>query len=840
MFFAGGTIRHDRMCRTYVLVGLVIFGLRWLAYGGAVAQGETSVIQVDASQITGPASRFLSGACLEDVNHEIYGGLYSQMIFGESFQEPAPPPAILGFQSYGGDWTVLDGILIGQSKRAAKLVYQREPFQDGVVRVDLRFTTENGPNAGVLVRVSSPGMGVDMMEGYEVSLHQASQTLRLVRHCNTPEHLAEVPCVVPVGEWIPLEVRLHDTKIEVTVVGKSLLSHDLGAVSIGKGRIGLRIGNRETHFRNLQITVADCAETIAFALSESPIDGSVSGTWRAVRRGTARGEFVLDTNRPFLGHHSQRIRFDAGAGRWGVDNQSLNRWGMNFFAGKPYEGLVWVRADRPTKLYVSLENHDGTVVLAETPLGVQGTEWQRIDFELIPMASDLSGRVSLTIGEPATVWLGYAFLQPGSWGRYKDLPVRRDVAEGLVSQGITVLRCGGSMVNNSEYRWKNMIGPRDKRRPYRGVWYPYSSNGWGILDFMNFCEAAGFEYIPAFCLQETPKDMADFIEYTKSPMTTEWGRRRAEDGHPEPYKLPYIELGNEENVDDAYATQFASLATAIWAKDPDVILIVGDFCYTKPIEDPMSFLGSLSDISSLAAHKKILELARRHRREVWFDVHLDTTGPGDSDTLKSLPSYIDALGKIAEGTLHRVVVLELNAVNHEQRRALANASAIGSMLRDGRVAFCTSANCLQPDRQNDSGWDQGLLFLTPSQVWLQPPGYVTQVLSRYLPGDVVQVELEHASGLDVTAILSPNRKTLLLQVVRVGDNSQPAEIRIHGFALSQPQVQVTELVAPLRAANTAEMPDQVCPHTRPWHLNLQDGRVHYEFSPNSIAWLRLE
>ncbi|MDA1178652.1 MAG: DUF1080 domain-containing protein, partial [Planctomycetota bacterium] len=782
MIFTGGTNQDRGTLRTYLVVGLVLFGLYWLISGGAVAQGETSVIQVDTSQITGPASRFLSGACLEDVNHEIYGGLYSQMIFGESFQEPEPPPAIVGFQSYGGDWKTLDGTLIGKSKRAAKLVYQREPFQDGAVKVDLRFTTDNGPNAGVLVRVSSPGMGVDMMEGYEVSLHQASQTLRLIRHCNTPEPLEEVPCVVPVGEWIRLEVRILETRIDVSVAGKSLLSHDLGAVSIGKGRIGLRIGNRETHFRNLEITVADRAEAINFALSERPIDGSVSGMWRAVRRGTARGEFALDTNQPFVGRHSQQIRFDAGVGRWGIDNQSLNRWGMNFVAGKSYEGLVWVRADRPTKLYVSLENHDGTAVLAETTLGVHGTEWQRIDFELTPTASDLSGRVSFTIGEPATVWLGYVFLQPGSWGRYKDLPVRRDVAEGLVSQGITLLRCGGSMVNNPEYRWKNMIGPRDKRPPYRGVWYPYSSNGWGILDFMNFCEAAGFEYIPAFCLQETPQDMAEFVEYTKSPVTTAWGRRRAEDGHPEPYKLPYIELGNEENVDEAYVAQFAPLAEAIWAKDPDVTLIVGDFCYTRPIEDPMSFPGSLSDITSLAAHKKILELAGRHRREVWFDVHLDTTGPGASDTLKALPSYIDALAKIAKGTPHRVVVLELNAVNHEQRRALANATAIGSMLRDGRVAFCASANCLQPDRQNDSGWDQGLLFLTPSQVWLQPPGYVTQIVSQYLPGDVVKVDVEHAGGLDVTAILSMDRKALTLQVVHVGNKSQHAAIRIEAFA----------------------------------------------------------
>ena len=113
--------------------------------------------------------------------------------------------------------------------------------------------------------------------------------------------------------------------------------------------------------------------------------------------------------------------------------------------------------------------------------------------------------------------VGYAFLQPGEWGRFKGLPVRKDVAEGLIDQGITVLRQGGCMANAPEYRWKKMIGPREHRPPYTGWWYPHSSNGWGIFDFLNFCEAAGFLAIPDVNMGETPQDMADFIEYVNGP-----------------------------------------------------------------------------------------------------------------------------------------------------------------------------------------------------------------------------------------------------------------------------------------------------------------------------------
>ena len=68
------------------------------------------------------------------------------------------------------------------------------------------------------------------------------------------------------------------------------------------------------------------------------------------------------------------------------------------------------------------------------------------------------------------------------------------------------------MINHGEYRWKKMTGPRDRRPPHRGTWYAHSTNGWGILDFLDFCDAAGFEAIPAFNINESPEDMADFIE----------------------------------------------------------------------------------------------------------------------------------------------------------------------------------------------------------------------------------------------------------------------------------------------------------------------------------------
>jgi hypothetical protein len=641
----------------------------------AILRAQEVQIKVQADRVLHPLSRYLTGACIEDVNHEIYGGIYSQMVFGESFQEPANT-ALRGSKAIGGS----------------------------------------------------------------------------------------------------LRVR-----------------------------------------------------------------GDVSGLWRPVQIGSAAGEFALDTDRPFVGRQSQRLTFVKGRGQLGVENQGLNRWGMYFAEDKPYEGIAWAKADSPVDLFAALENKDGSQSLAETRLAAKAGGWQRLAFTLTPKRTEKSGRLSITLRTPGSAALGYVFLQPGDWGRFQGLPVRRDVAERLVAQGITVLRYGGSMVDHPEYRWKKMIGPRQRRPPYRGTWYPYSSNGWGILDFMEFCEAAKFEYVPAFNANETPSDMADFIEYAKGPAGSEWGRRRVADGHSASYRLKYLELGNEEKVDDAYYRKFAALAPAIWAKDAGIILVVGDFLYSRTISDPFHFREAASGITSLAAHQKILNLAKQHNREVWFDVHVGTEGPNSEPSLAATRSYIGALERVASGARHRVVVFELNAGNHSQRRALGNSLALNAFARDGRLPIVTSANCLQADGQNDNGWDQGLLFLNPSQVWLQPPGYVTQMFARnYLPR-VVHADVSGAKNtLDVTAASSEDCRTLVLRVVNPTDRAEPARIQLAGFIPRKPEAQVTELSGPLAAENTAALPNNIVPRTRGWRHEFTGGDRRYTFQPYSVTVIRFE
>ena len=269
--------------------------------------------------------------------------------------------------------------------------------------------------------------------------------------------------------------------------------------------------------------------------------------------------------------------------------------------------------------------------------------------------------------------------------------------------------------------------------------------------------------------------------------------------------------------------------------------MVGDFSYSQVITNPFNFSGAASGITTLAAQQQILQLANQNNREVWFDVHVWDDGPVVDPTLTGMFSYDNALAQIAGGANYKVVVFELNANHHNQGRALGNALAINAAERDGRIPVVTSANCLQPDGENDNGWDQGLLFLNPSQVWLQPPGYVTQTYSdNYQPREVWSSVADPNSDLDVTAECSQDGSWLVLKVVNLNSVSETAAISLFDFVPTNSSAAVEVLSAPLTATNTAQAPLSVAPVTTNWPLNFNNNSVNYTFTPNSVVTMAFQ
>lgn len=287
----------------------------------------------------------------------------------------------------------------------------------------------------------------------------------------------------------------------------------------------------------------------------------------------------------------------------GVRNEGF--WGMNIVKDEEYTLTFWAKTDGSYsgKLWAELQD-DVFVNLGRTEFDVELTsEWQKFTVRIKATASNRKGWLAIKGLEPMVVYLDVVSLMPPT---YKNRPngCRRDLAEMLEALSPRFLRFpGGCYVegtwqNNTtnRFEWKKTIGPIEERPGHMNVNWGYRvSDGFGFHEMLQFSEDLGAE--PLFVcnvglghgwfqdytrLNDYIQEALDAIEYANGDVTTKYGKLRAENGHPEPFNLRLLEIGNEnynfisgDNGDqsDHYAERYAAFYRAIKAKYPDMILI---------------------------------------------------------------------------------------------------------------------------------------------------------------------------------------------------------------------------------------------------------------------------
>jgi alpha-N-arabinofuranosidase len=221
-------------------------------------------------------------------------------------------------------------------------------------------------------------------------------------------------------------------------------------------------------------------------------------------------------------------------------------------------GPVTVRLHRDGKTYATTE--------------FQPTDkWVKYRARLVIQGSDTSATLSITFKGPGTLWLDNASLMPektvGGW--------RPDVVEAVKALKPGVIRFGGSALDDSnlgEFDWRDTIGDPDKRKPFR-AWGGLQPTGPGLEEIVQFCRHVGAE--PLICVRVSkkgPEDAAAQVEYFNGAASTPMGSLRAKNGHPEPYKIKYWQIGNERAGAD-YETRLPKFCEAMRAADPDIQLL---------------------------------------------------------------------------------------------------------------------------------------------------------------------------------------------------------------------------------------------------------------------------
>lgn len=796
--------------------GLALFAL--------TASAQNATITVAASKVLNHIPAKMYGSCIEDVNHEIYGGLYDQRLYGESFEEPAPPVIYEGWKTLKGQWTAVDGGIEVKAGPGDKLIRENLIIKNGSVEADIKFPGK-GENAGFLVRVSREQAGMDDFDGYEISLNPGHQTLVLGKHVHNFKLLKDAKVNFDKNAWTHLKVEMNDGQIAIYLNNERspVLTFTDTEHPLLSGKIGLRTFHLGAIFKD--IVIKQNGETIKSDFVGKP-SLQVSQVWDAMVSPSAKANFELDRADAYNSKQAQVIEFLSGTGKVGVANNGLNRWGIGVKQGQKFQGSVFFKADGLTgAVTVALQNKAGTKTYATQQISGVTSVWEKYPFTLTANATDPKARFVIYITQKGKLTIDQATLMGTGTAQFKGLPLRADIAHKMQEEGLNFVRYGGTMVNAPDYKWKNMVGPRDKRPIYEGHWYPYTSNGFGIEEFVAYCNAAGYDPAFAINVEETPQDVADMLQYLTGNTATPWGKKRAEAGHPTPYKLKYIELGNEEviwgdlkNDYQHYTERFNLLYDVIHKNNPDIKVICAAWWRPRSLDN-----------------MEIVFKAIDGRADYW-DLHTDADNANAGAKVdRDLQNMKDLFLKWNPSTKLRITIFEENGGLHNQQRALGHATTLNAVRRHGDFVLTScAANGLQALGQNDNGWDQGQVFFTPSQVWGMPPFYATQMAAKN--HEPLRVESTVDGDLDVTAARSDKGDVLVLHVVNTKSTATATKVDLKGFT-GTGQVKVYTLKGDPKSENTPEHPTDIS--TKETTIPRSGNTLNYTFPANSYTILRL-
>lgn len=283
---------------------------------------------------------------------------------------------------------------------------------------------------------------------------------------------------------------------------------------------------------------------------------------------------------------SLKVKFQAGGEIWNIGYA-----GISAKQGEPNNLMFFLKADRDVVLHVSLQNGSHKEYCGVN-LQVEAGDYRRYDAVLTPCATDSDARLVISAGAPCTLRFGFTSLMPGD--TYKGHGLRRDIVEMLKNTHSKFLRFpGGCIVEGfnleTAMRFSHTVGPVWERPTHQLMWHYRTTNGLGFHEYLQLCEDLDLEpmYVancglscqgraPEFFSEEETEvflqECFDAIEYATGPVNSKWGALRAACGHPEPFPLKYIEIGNE-NWGPEYNWRYKKFYDALKAKYPDFIYI---------------------------------------------------------------------------------------------------------------------------------------------------------------------------------------------------------------------------------------------------------------------------
>lgn len=510
-------------------------------------------------------------------------------------------------------------------------------------------------------------------------------------------------------------------------------------------------------------------------------------------------------------------------------------WGMNIEEKEKYflRTIIRVSPEYKGKVEVRLISENGQV-LAACPITINEPEkWKDIHNTITAKGKDPKAKLAIIFNGTGKVWLDYVSLFPEKTYNGRKNGLRKDIAQKIADLKPAFVRWpGGTIVGGitlaTRMNWKKMLGDPASRPGEIVTWGYRCSYGLGYYEMLQYCEDLGADFMyvcnvglgdqyrmgdscPEDSIQFYIDDCLNAIEYAIGDQSTTWGARRAADGHPEPFSLKYVEVGNE-HWGNEYKRRFALFRDAIKKRYPQLVIIYDAQEFKSDVVEPATtdFIDPHFYDSPQGFYNK----------NNYFDNH-------------PRGNYLIYVGEYACNS---------GVGSGNMEGALSEAAFIDGMERNSDLVTMTSFAPLL-ENANDRRWPVNLIRFNSEKVIGRSSYYVQKMASTNRPTYNVWNSLSYgkrdslslhfmSSGIDESA------GELVLKFVNGCNEPYKTTLELNGVSSVERKGQVITLSADTQKdENTFDEPEKIYPHESTF--TTFGKSFTYEFAPLSYTILRI-
>ena len=563
-----------------------------------------------------------------------------------------------------------------------------------------------------------------------------------------------------------------------------------------------------------------CAELVqngSFEYNVSERDGWGPGTaWRSIRPGHSLGYLEarqidpLNENNPnYMRLHVERVGHYSDFNGWtgaGLQNNGFD--GIKIVANAKYDFSVFFRnpdgIDKEVRVAVVQQGRgwrSQTTALLDTTFKVSGKDWKKYECTLTATQNCDSASLqilSLTVGD---IDVDMVSLYPQD--TYKGHGMRKDLAQALADLNPKFMRFpGGCVVHGGgdgfwdTYRWKNTVGPKEQRKGLKNTWGYHQSMSVGYYEYFQFCEDLGMQPVPILpcgvscqgtnggwnmyptqaqdaCPMEDmdkwTQDALDLIEWANGDASTKWGKVRADAGHPAPFNLKYLGLGNEEKISPEFEERFKYMYNKIKAKYPDIVIVGTAGPGSHPDNPDYKNGWRIAEEIGLP----IIDEHYYEQRDYFLTNRQYDNYPRNRKTKVYLGEYAAKDKKLID--------------------ALAEGLYLLHVERNADVVVMTSYAPLFA-RKGATNWNPDLIYFDNHRPYLTCSYYVQQIFGQssgdYYYGDCVKFN-SNSNLLGQSVIYDSKTKKLFVKVCNAGGSAAQATIDLSRFKVNSGAVKTT-------------------------------------------------